>query len=547
MAASSVELLVAYAQHQSLPITVIGLSTPPTKRDGSGSPFSDIVKGNSAPGLYSSNVAAQKYFANRKPWEEWDAEIKNALIKAIDTCWAELAGSCIQDISGATVAKLPTASEKIVVPSAPKSEYSNGSFGRRITLCRVDIMTTTPVALSRLQSRCAGKDDLIMVLTGEDDGTQVYDLSPELSATDTAVERPHLSPLNTSSTIYSGSGESIPLSSGSLRRKVEIQRGVPLPLRAASDLVQRPLPPDDTVGVTTVWTSTQDPSIHADVTAHVQEHRPDEEETEVRDTSRPQQSGGHLPTLWDGSGVAPVNSQDLVNLAQDSSVGMVLATPELRIYWVNKRWYEITQIEPGQDLNTWIDNIHPDYLLQVVELLQNLMNGKVKCTGDVKWKNGDWFSFTAQVLTDAQGNVSAVAATIDDCTQRKKLELTQMESLKKEEVAASRRAEDASARTRELVELQSQREVFERRTKDFAQMAEISSIALTCATADGELIWGMSKCLASRERKLTCLFHCFSSANKAFVSDYCVCFREYALLTGVLRPPAVRNARPAAS
>lgn len=197
-------------------------------------------------------------------------------------------------------------------------------------------------------------------------------------------------------------------------------------------------------------------------------------------------------TLWDESVVAPVNTDELVNLATNCPVGMVLATPELRIYWVNKHWYEITQVEPGQDLNSWIENVHPDSMPTVMDILQGLMESKVKRTGDLKWKNGGWFTFTAQVSTDLEGNVTGVAATMDDCTQRKTLELAEMERMKNEEVSAQRRAEEASARTRVLVELQSQREVLERRTKEFAQMAEISSIALSCAMPDGELIWGTS-------------------------------------------------------
>ncbi|KAJ9102896.1 hypothetical protein QFC20_004862 [Naganishia adeliensis] len=237
------------------------------------------------------------------------------------------------------------------------------------------------------------------------------------------------------------------------------------------------------------WTPTQDLPV-VDYAAPVQEgHNPSAEENDINDTSPYQDLDQDDPTLWDESIVAPVNTDDLVNLAMHSPVGMVLATPELRIYWVNKRWYEITQVERGQDLNSWIDNIDPDSMPMVIDILQGLMNSKVKRTGDIKWKNGGWFTFTAQVSTDSQGNVTGVAATIDDCTQRKTLELAQLESMKKEQAAARSRAEEASARARELVDLQSQREVLERRTKEFAQMAEISSIALTCAMPDGELIW----------------------------------------------------------
>jgi hypothetical protein len=218
-------------------------------------------------------------------------------------------------------------------------------------------------------------------------------------------------------------------------------------------------------------------------------------------------------TLWDDSVVAPVNTDDLVNLAIHSPVGMVLATPELRIYWVNARWYEITKVERGQDLNSWIDGVHPESMPTLMDVLQGLMESKVKRNGDIKWKHGGWFTFTAQVLTDTQGNVTGVAATIDDCTQRKTLELAQIESLKMEEITARRMAEEASARAKELGDLQSQWEVLERRTKEFAQMAEISAVALTTAMPDGELIWGRSPSAErARVTKLISVGSFFASA-----------------------------------
>lgn len=519
MTAASVDLLVAYTQYQPTPVVIIGLSTPPAQTDGSVSPFSDIVKDTASLGFYSSNIAGEKHFADRKPWQRWSVETREALIRAIDDCWAELTQAHSRGNDGPTLAKLSTASAKAIVPSVLPSEHPNGSFSSLIGLWRVDIMATSFDAPSRLQSLSVKRDDWVMVLTGEDDGAPVHDLSPDSSSSVTAVERPLLSPLNSTSTVHSVLTDSVPSPGTSGSRRIEIQAGVPAPLRAASELARRPLPPDNTVGIKTVWTPTRTSSTHEDIAVPVQEDASDAEKTGIRDLPYLHQLNDGVSTLWNASGVAPVNSQDLANLAQDSSVGMVLATPELRVYWVNKRWYEITQIEPEQDLNTWIDNIHPDYLPVVMDLLQELMSAKVKRTGDIKWKNGNWFSFTAQVLTDAQGNVSAVAATIDDCTQRKKLELAQMENLKNEEIAARRRAEEASARTKELVELQSQREELERRTKEFAQMAEISSIALTCATADGELIWGKSGFVLDLHGKLTFALRLSTLANKAFVSD----------------------------
>jgi hypothetical protein len=200
--------------------------------------------------------------------------------------------------------------------------------------------------------------------------------------------------------------------------------------------------------------------------------------------------GSEETTVWDDFSSAPVNPADLVNLAIHSPVGMVLATPELRLYWVNARWYEITKVQRGQDLNSWIDGIHPESMPILMDVLQGLMETKDKRTGDIKWKDGAWSTFTAQALWDPEGNVTGVAATIDDCTQRKNLQLAQLENLKVQEAAARHRAEEANATAKQLAEWQLQRRALERRTRQFAQMAEIASVGLTAAKTDGELIWG---------------------------------------------------------
>lgn len=507
MTASSLDLLVAYTQHQSTPAFVVGASSLPTRPCASVSPFSDIINGSSTSGSYASNDAAEKLFGGRKPWQQWTIETEEALIGAIDKCWSEVVQSIAKNVFGATLTKLVTSSEKVVIRAGLTMEHPNGSVASAIQAWRIDLMATCHDAPSRLQSASSREDDWVMVLTAEGDVVPT-DIAP--SALDNAARRPSLSTIHSNSTMYSVSADSSPSPYSTLtdsspsplkssaNRRIEIKGGVPSAIRAASRSVHCTLPPDDTTAAKTGWTPmdgwtpTQDLPV-VDYAAPVQEgHNPSAEENDINDTSPYQDLDQDDPTLWDESIVAPVNTDDLVNLAMHSPVGMVLATPELRIYWVNKRWYEITQVERGQDLNSWIDNIDPDSMPMVIDILQGLMNSKVKRNGDIKWKNGGWFTFTAQVSTDSQGNVTGVAATIDDCTQRKTLELAQLESMKKEQAAARSRAEEASARARELVDLQSQREVLERRTKEFAQMAEISSIALTCAMPDGELIWGTS-------------------------------------------------------
>lgn len=507
MTASTLDLLVAYTQHQPTPVIVVGLSSPLTSPYTSTSPFSDIVNGSSTPGIYASNDAAEKLFAGCKPWRQWTVETEEAVVGGIDKCWLEVVQSSAKNVVGASTTKLVSSSEKVAIRAGTRSELANGSTTSLNQAWRIDIMATCHDAPSRLGSLSTSKDDWVMVLTSEGN-VGPTDFVP--TALDNAARRPSLSTIDSNSTISSTLADSLPspcststdsLSSpfqSSVNRRIEIKGGVPSAIRAASRSVQCVLPPDDSTAAKTVWipqdgwTPTQERSA-VDYMAPVQEgHNANTEKNRSHIASLLQDHDIDDPELWDESVVAPVNTDELVNLAINCPVGMVLATPELRIYWVNKHWYEITQVERGQDLNSWIENVHPDSMPTVMDILQGLMNTKVKRTGDLKWKNGGWFTFTAQVSTDPEGNVTGVAATLDDCTQRKILELAQMERMKSEEVSAQRRAEEAGAQARELVELQSQREVLERRTKEFAQMAEISSVALTCAMPDGELIWGMS-------------------------------------------------------
>lgn len=210
----------------------------------------------------------------------------------------------------------------------------------------------------------------------------------------------------------------------------------------------------------------------------------------MREKPTCQEQASPETTVWDEFSVAPVNSAELVNLAVHSPVGMVLATPELRLYWANPRWYEITQVQRGQDLNSWVDGVHHESLPILMDVLQGLMESKIKRTGEIKWKDGTWSTFTAQALWDSAGNVTSVAATIDDCTQRKNLEFAQLDHLKQQEAAARHKAEEASARAKQLADWQTQRRVLERRTRQFALMAEISSVGLSFAKTDGEIIWG---------------------------------------------------------
>lgn len=539
--------LVAYTRLVSASSVIVAVSSAwKSSSATSNAPFTNIIKGHDDGGFYFDSKQPDDTYMGPKAWELWNADDRDELIGAVDKCWKSLSDLATERsgrrksfIYGPDSAS--TATERITVQhpygesGADANPFQHGLIAaevQRVTW-RVSIMATQPESLVRFAARESTYRDWVLVLhkensvnTGPADSQSMITNSHDDAGVDFApddIRRPSLA-TNTSTSSASSKMTQLSLKSSrsSGNRKIEIKGGIPMPIRAASETTKFTLPAEGSIASKTVLTP-----MPSSLTPHEysgwEETLPNHGQFPISDHTNTapilhDEEISDEPTVWDDTSVAPVNPEDLVNLAVNSPIGMVLATPELRLYWVNERWYDITRVEHGQDLNTWIEGIHPDSMPTLMEVLQGLMQDKVKRTGDIRWKHDTWSTFTAQVLLNAEGTVTAVAATIDDCTQRKTLELAQMEALKEKEATARRIAEQASLRAKELAEWQQQSRILEQRTKEFAQMAEISSIALTCAKPDGELIWGK---LGDNKRRssITLTSHCLTdmTANQAFV------------------------------
>lgn len=521
MTAVNLDLAVSLVQLAASPTIAFGLSSSHYP-SWSEPPFSKIIEGSVPPGFYAANSPAKKLFGEQNAWERWTAENKAAVVAGGITCWHKLRDRPLQekDAHSETPTPLATISETVALGYTKVWSSSTGpplDFAQSSTLVgawQVSILATSRDATARLCTESAKHDDWIMVLSELPSSGSTTSFVPRNDVSNSVSEpdrRPSMGTSNSSSTISSVITDPASSTSKSSNRRIEIKSGVPSSIRAVSEGFQVALPADGSTKVKTAWTSTAEvggPDHLHEASSMSSRHKPTNgsypddgktnahlriaEETTDSDKTNEEQPISEETTVWDDFSVAPVNPADLVNLAVHSPVGMVLATPELRLYWVNARWYEITKVQRGQDLNSWIDGIHPESLPILMDVLQGLMASKEKRAGDIRWKDDAWSTFTAQVLLDPEGNVTGIAATIDDCTQRKNLELAQLENLKVQEAAARYAADQAIARAKELADWHSQRRVLERRTRQFAQMAEISPIGLSFATTDGEIIWGVS-------------------------------------------------------
>ncbi|KAJ9104455.1 hypothetical protein QFC21_001950 [Naganishia friedmannii] len=509
------DMLVAYTRLLSVSSVIVAVSSAWTSSAATCHvPFTNIIQNHEDCGFYFDNEQPNDVHFGPKIWDTWNKQDQDELIRAVTTCWKSLSDMATEkskQSTGITYApsKPSTATETITVQATESHkagttispEYALATVQGQRVLWRVSIMATTRESLLRLATRESSYQDWVLLLHKESlvrsSPIDSQTMSPgthhhAIFGSDDGGRRPSLA-TNTSNSSTSSklTHSSLKSSGSSSNRRIEMKRGVPLPIRAASEATNFLLPAESSVTSQTVITPS---SMNSHVYPGAEENIQNQGHLQISDdaiaaTLSLDDETSNESTVWDDASSAPVNSEDLVNLAINSPIGMVLATPELRLYWVNERWYEITRVEHGQDLNTWIEGVHPDSMPTLMEVLQGLMQDKVKRTGDIRWKHDTWSTFTAQVLLNAEGTVTAVAATIDDCTQRKTLELAQMEALKEKEATARRTAELASARAKELAEWQLQSRLLEQRTKEFAQMAEISSIALTCARPDGELVW----------------------------------------------------------
>ena len=522
MTAVNLDLAVSLVQLATSPTIAFGLQSS-SYPSWSEPPFSKIIEGSSPPGFYAANSPAKKLFGEQNAWERWTVENKAVLVAGGITCWHKLRDRPSQekDAHPETPTPLATVSETVVLGYAKVWSSSTGpaldsaQTPTVVGAWQVSILATSRDATSRLRTERAKHDDWIMVLSELPFSGSTTSLVPGSDVRNFVISepdrRPPMGTSNSSSTISSVITDPASSTSRSSNRRIEIKSGVPSSIRAVSEGIQVALPADGSTKVKTAWTFTAElggPDHPHEASSMSSGHEltndsyPNDGKTNAQprvaeETTDSAKTNGDQPvseetTIWDDFSVAPVNPADLVNLAIHSPVGLVLATPELRLYWVNERWYQITKVQRGQDLNSWIDGIHPESLPILMNVLQGLMASKEKRAGDIRWKDDAWSTFTAQVLLDPEGNVTAVAATIDDCTQRKRLELAQLENLKVQEAAARYAADQAIARAKELADWHSQRRVLERRTRQFAQMAEISPIGLSFATKDGEIIWGMS-------------------------------------------------------
>ncbi|KAJ9111427.1 hypothetical protein QFC19_001196 [Naganishia cerealis] len=517
MVDGSLDLLVAYARLISVPSVIVALpSSWSSSSETSQVPFTKIISGLEECGFYFESDQPDEVHKGRRIWEKWSPDDRNELIDAIGRCWGSILHSSIEkveylkqsdlvpgNLSVRTESLSIQQSESQYVTAAGSSEQNFLAEEPRV-LWRVSIMATTRESPVRLAAQESISQDWVLVLhketsvgpdptnlQGKIAGTQHDEANASYDSAGRQLRRPSIATNTSNSSISSKmTHTSFKSSASGVHQKIEIKSGVPLPIRAASEITQFALPSEGFIANKTVITPSMDRSLGylgANATVSSGGDLPRSDVTRGAPVFADETSDE--PVIWNDTAVAPVNPEDLMKLVINSPVGMLLATPELRIYWVNDRWYDIVKLERGQDLNTWIDGVHPDTLPTLMEVLQGLMQDKAKRTGDIRWKHGSWSTFTAQVLRDADGAVTAITATLDDCTQRKTLELAQLETLKEQEATARRIAEEASARAKELAEWQSQTRILEKRTKEFAQMAEISAIALTCAKPDGELIW----------------------------------------------------------
>jgi len=511
MSYGHLDMLIAYTRLVAASSIIVAVSpTWSLSSEASDTPFTNIIKSHEDCGFYFDNERAGDINVGPKIWDTWNSEDRDELIRAVTKNWKSLSDLATENFgqsNGSTYTNLRTATETILIHHSQRHSPTTTNFLEQEVMAveeqreawRISIMATQRESLVRLAAHQPTYRDWVLVLQHLN-SVSSYPAVPHsmiprdhedvIFPPDDEIRRPSLATnISTSSTSSKMTHSSLKSSGSGGSRRIEIKGGVPLPIRAASESIKFSLPPDNSRTVPTPSSGRMDSYRAVEETISDQGHVPVTEKTVPAPHSLEDEVSDEA-TVWDDGSVAPVNPEDLVNLAINSPIGMVLATPELRLYWVNERWYDITKVKHGQDLNTWIDGIHPDSMPTLMEVLQGLMQDKVKRTGDIRWKHDSWSTFTAQVLVNAEGNVTAVAATIDDCTQRKTLELAQIEALKEQEATARRIAEQASLRAKELAEWQLQTKILEQRTKEFAQMAEISSIALTCAKPDGELIWG---------------------------------------------------------
>lgn len=179
----------------------------------------------------------------------------------------------------------------------------------------------------------------------------------------------------------------------------------------------------------------------------------------------------------------------LARLARNAPIGMVIASTTAKLIWVNEIWYTLTGLKHGDDLDSWIDRVAPEYMSLMLQTVGDLLNTRAVSNVDFMWMDGTWANFTTQCDYDEDGVFVGLVGTLSDATRRKRAELNEIEALRKRETEARKAAEEVEQRNRELAEANVMNQKLQQQRNMLASMAEISPTGLTIAKRDGTLVW----------------------------------------------------------
>jgi PAS domain S-box-containing protein len=116
-------------------------------------------------------------------------------------------------------------------------------------------------------------------------------------------------------------------------------------------------------------------------------------------------------------------------------VGAWLANPDGNIYYMNEANMELCGLEPGADMNTWRDQIHPEDKDRICELFDKSLTERV--VAEFRFKSNDvealdpnttehWVVASSGPARDDKGEIFMIYGTLMDISTRKANELYQI-------------------------------------------------------------------------------------------------------------------------
>lgn len=187
---------------------------------------------------------------------------------------------------------------------------------------------------------------------------------------------------------------------------------------------------------------------------------------------------------------ATLDPNILARCVENAPIGFVIATPHAKIVWVNETWYEITGVEKGDSLDSWIDRVAPDYVPLVMDVIGQLINKGTSMNLDFMWMDGRWANLTTQCDIDEDGEFHGYAGTLTDATDRKNAQLAEVDGLKTREANAKKGAEEAKLHSRQLAEANIRNQKLLQQRNMLAKMTEISPTGMAIILPTGALKWG---------------------------------------------------------